>query len=115
MVRSISSAILFGIFADELRADRVEELERAFPGFLDVDVGVGEPRVGHQKRGEREGHLIGIEPLLRRALTLLGLGLSDADQGHAEAVLVEVLVEAGHLEVRGQQDLVDVRLFQGDR
>ena len=43
----------------------------------------------------------------------LVLGLADGDQGHAQAVLVEVLVEAGDLEIGGQQDLVDVGLIPG--
>ena len=70
--------------------DGIEELERAFAGLLDVDVGVAEPRVRHQEGGQREGHLVGIEPLCRRALALLVLRLADGDQGDAQAVLVEV-------------------------
>ena len=114
MVRSISSAILLRFLADIVVMHGIVQLEGAFPGFLDVDVGVAEPRVRHEERGQREGHLVGIEPFGRRALALLVVaGLADGDQGDAQTVLVEVFVEPRHLEIRRQQDLVDVRLIPG--
>ena len=86
----------------------VDQPEGADPGLLDVHIRVEEPRVGHEERRQGEGHLGRIEPLLRCAILRFIRRLADADEWDSQAVLVEVPVQAADLEIRGQEDLVDV-------
>ena len=68
---------------------------------------------GTRNGGEREGHLVGIEPLLGGALALLLLGFADRDQGHAQPVLVKGFVKTRDLEIGSKQNLVDISLVPG--
>src|SRR5207247_1462741 len=76
----------------------VDQLERANPRLPDVHVGIAQPRVGAQERGQGEGHLGRVESLLWRTLALLGVRLADPDERHSYPILMEIAVEAADLE-----------------
>ena len=82
-------------------AERVDQVQRALAGA----VVVAEAGVRREEGGQREGHLGGVEALDAGGRLLAA---ADADQRDAQAVLVILGVEPGDVEVRAEEQLVDV-------